>query len=157
MADKQNHISVDEFLKNHSDAPLQVTIEASADSTKVRLTPWTASGGCNCGAALELPKSTIESVELAGDIHRCCGKALRVANVHFAATHAEILRGAFAALSAKSGHNHSEDVQHEIVRGNSKQNCTARCNEQMSWCLQHLDGFTKEMCGAQWRNCTAAC
>lgn len=96
------HVTVDEFFAQHAVVPFQATIEPGSEAGKVTVTPWTVDGGCNCGAALELPKSTIAKVQLAGIIHRCCGKGLQVVNVVFSAEHQAVLTAAFAALRSRS-------------------------------------------------------
>lgn len=96
------HVTVDEFFAKHALVPFQATIEPASEAGKVKVTPWTVDAGCNCGAALELPRETIAKVQLAGIVHRCCGKGLQVVNVVFADVHQPVVAAAFAALQSRS-------------------------------------------------------
>ena len=96
-----SRVSVDEFFAKHAVVPFEATVEAGTGG-KVKVTPWSADGGCQCEAALELPKSVIESLTLTGKIHRCCGKGLQVVSVVFADTHRDVLNAAFGALAARA-------------------------------------------------------
>lgn len=79
-----NSITLDELLEQQNTLPLLATIEIVEDKTDVvKITPWVKHSGCQCQFALQIAKSAIESVAPTGDLHICCGKALKVVVVEF--------------------------------------------------------------------------
>jgi len=76
-------LSLDALFKQQEQS-YKVTVEAvEGDPQKVKITPWTKSGGCNCSAALTVNKDSIESVTPTGETHDCCGKTLLVVTPKF--------------------------------------------------------------------------
>ena len=151
-------VSIDEFFTKHTRVPFLATLEISTDSTKVKVTPWSSSDGCSCDAALELPRTTIEAVEIADDVHWCCSKGLRVVRVTFVAVHEDILQAAFAALQAKRP-NDSGTLQPRLPDSDSRlkppsKACVEFCSDTDCFALRDLcrSGHSDWAC-SQWRRC----
>jgi hypothetical protein len=86
---------LEKFLNEQDDrqkrGPLEAIVERVSSSTHVRVTPWLKGQGCLCDAAVELPKSSIESVVKTSEVHVCCGKKQPVVELTFKAEHAELI------------------------------------------------------------------
>ena len=55
-----------------------------ADNLKVvKITPWQPAVGCLCHLAVTVSKDVLAYVTPTGDKHACCGKVLRVVELHF--------------------------------------------------------------------------
>jgi hypothetical protein len=80
-----DHVSLEEFLKDQSTPRFTATIEAvEGKPDVVKVTPWAAaSGQCFCHLAINVRKSAFKLVTLTGDTHVCCGKTLKVVELHF--------------------------------------------------------------------------
>jgi hypothetical protein len=77
-------MTLDELFATQNKPALIVTLEPiEGDDSHVKLTPWVQGVGCLCHLAVNIPKNSIETVEPTGDVHRCCGKQLRVVTVSF--------------------------------------------------------------------------
>ena len=77
-------ISVDQFLQNESKPAFVATVEpVDGHDDLIKVTPWAEASGCLCGHAVNIKKSALDGVTLTGDVHRCCGKSLKVVELHF--------------------------------------------------------------------------
>jgi hypothetical protein len=86
MAEQPQQLdSIDELLDiQEEETELQVTVErVPGKEDVVKVTPWLVSGVCLCDVALEIPKEAIDTVEVTGEKHNCCGKVLSVAQLKF--------------------------------------------------------------------------
>jgi hypothetical protein len=103
MSTKHQRLTIDELLNLHTDAEVRATVEGIADKPElVKITPWFPDTGCLCGLAIMLPKASIADVTLTGDTHICCGKTLRVVELHFVKGTSIGIEELFAQLSAKA-------------------------------------------------------
>jgi hypothetical protein len=101
MSDKR--ISIDELLNEQSNPSLQATVEKiEGNEDLVKVTPWTASGGCLCHLAINIPKASLEGATATGNTHVCCGKSLRVVELHFKKDHKISLEDLFQQIQTKS-------------------------------------------------------
>ena len=104
--------SLDELLSFQSTATTVATVEAVDDeSDSVKVTPWVRGTGCLCHLALKLPKAAIDYVSPTGDVHYCCGKSLRVVEIHFADEGSISLRALFGQIM-ESAHGQQQQGQH---------------------------------------------
>ena len=80
-----NHVGLEEFLRDQSTPRFTATIEAvDGKPDVVKVTPWAATTRqCFCHLAIDVRKTAFESVTPTGDTHVCCGKTLKVVEVHF--------------------------------------------------------------------------
>lgn len=77
-------VGVDEFIANQSASVNTATIEPiDGKPDFVKVTPWTRTSGCLCHLALEVRKSSLDSITPTGDAHTCCGKTVKVVELHF--------------------------------------------------------------------------
>src|ERR1700722_10212519 len=53
------------------------TVEGVPDG-RVKVTPWSATGGCLCALSFVVDEAAIKELTVSGDIHVCCGKQLSV-------------------------------------------------------------------------------
>jgi len=108
----KERISIDELLAEQSaPAPLLATVEKVQDKDdRVKVTPWTRAGGCKCHLALNIKKSSIEGATPTDDVHICCGKALKIVELHFTQNDNIALQDLFEQLAEaakKSGSEHA--------------------------------------------------
>lgn len=77
-------MSIDELLSMQSLNIFKGTIELVENNLDlVKVTPWIPVGGCLCQLAINISTSAIDSVELTGETHLCCGKTLQVVEITF--------------------------------------------------------------------------
>ncbi|MGF7182989.1 hypothetical protein HDF11_004518 [Tunturiibacter psychrotolerans] len=77
-------MNVEELIASQLESVNTATVEAIDDKPAfVRVTPWTRSSGCLCHLALDIRKSLVAGVSPTGDTHVCCGKTLKVVELHF--------------------------------------------------------------------------
>jgi hypothetical protein len=77
-------ISVDDLLTGQSKQTISATVEGiEGQPNLVKITPWTAAAGCLCHLSVKVAKSSLEGVTPTGDTHVCCGKTLKVVELHF--------------------------------------------------------------------------
>jgi len=77
-------MKIDEFIANQSASANTASIEAIDGKPEfVKVTPWSRTSGCLCHLALEVRKSSLDSITPTGDVHICCGKMLKVVELHF--------------------------------------------------------------------------
>lgn len=152
-------MSVGDFL---AAADLAANLFATVERTtagQIRITPWVEGRGCLCEAALELPDSAIASVTPTDRRHSCCGKALRVVQVEFAADHKN-LTTVFEQLSTRSGHSSDRgdrsDRRHGSDRGRRHPDMPP-CKDQKCYegcCDSQCDGDNDYGCFKWcWREC----
>jgi hypothetical protein len=80
----KERISVDEVLSDQLKTSFSATVEAiEGKPDLVKITPWTAASGCLCRLSMNINKSSLEGVSPTGDTHVCCGKTLKVVELHF--------------------------------------------------------------------------
>ncbi|MBK8252981.1 MAG: hypothetical protein IPK82_09960 [Polyangiaceae bacterium] len=99
-------MKVDDFLKHQDEAPLEflAVVERSVtDAGRVRLTPYSESGGCSCDRAFELAQDAILDVEPLDKTVSCCGKQLRPARVRIPRDAHVRLADVFFESSAAAG------------------------------------------------------
>jgi hypothetical protein len=83
-AAKTERLSVDQLLEIQSHQSFKGTIEAvEGNSEAIKLTPWLPGAGCFCDMALNIPRSSIDSITMTDEVHMCCGKSLPVVEVNF--------------------------------------------------------------------------
>lgn len=106
-----------EFLLEQDRQTLLATVEAvESDASKCKLTPWVENAGCQCSAALVIPKAFIKSVRKTENKHHCCGKTLTVVEVTFSKGASLPLSEVFSQVSqSASKSHHSERVLHQPV------------------------------------------
>jgi hypothetical protein len=104
-----DHVSIDEFLKNQSVPKFTGTVEEIESKPDfVKVTPWSAAArGCLCHLAINIRKSALEGVTLTGDIHVCCGKNLKIVELHFKKGETIGAEDVFSQLS-QSAHESTE-------------------------------------------------
>jgi hypothetical protein len=116
----QNLTSIEDFLKeqdnpqeqeNHHLLATVEAIEGKGDTVKV--TPWTRAAGCLCHLAINIKKASLEGVVVTGDTHVCCGKNIKVVELHFNQGETIGLSDLFQQMEAKAktrehidNHNH---------------------------------------------------
>ena len=77
-------ITVDDLLTGQSKQTFGATVEAiESQPSMVKITPWTAASGCLCHLSVQVAKASLEGVTPTGDTHECCGKTLKVVQLHF--------------------------------------------------------------------------
>ena len=77
-------ITVDDLLTGQSKQTFRATVEAiESQPSMVKITPWTAASGCLCHLSVQVAKASLEGVTPTGDTHECCGKTLKVVQLHF--------------------------------------------------------------------------
>lgn len=80
--DSRQKIDLEDLLQEQDSSALLATVEPVAnDPNLVKLTPWAEASGCNCHAAIQIPKSSIAALYDSGHTHWCCGKRLKVMEV----------------------------------------------------------------------------
>src|SRR5262245_47454745 len=78
-------VKLDDFLEQHSaQAGVHAIIEPGSVSDAVKVTAWSASTGCSCASALEIPRHIVADVQPTDITHPCCGKLHKVAVLRFA-------------------------------------------------------------------------
>jgi hypothetical protein len=101
-------ISVDDLLTSQSKSSFSATVEAvEGQPDLVKITPWTAAAGCLCHLAVNIPKASLAGVTPTGDTHVCCGKNLKVVELHFKKGESITLEELFGQLhrsASKSTH-----------------------------------------------------
>jgi hypothetical protein len=101
-------ISVEELLSSQSKSSCSATVEAvEGQPDLVKITPWTAAAGCLCHLAVNIPKASLAGVTPTGDTHVCCGKTLKVVELHFKKGESITLEELFSQLhrsASKSTH-----------------------------------------------------
>lgn len=99
-----DHLSIDEFLKDQSSSKFTATVEAIEDKPDlVKVTPWVAaSRTCLCHLAINVRKSSLEGVTPTGDTHVCCGKSLKIVELHFKKGETLTAEDVFSQLSASA-------------------------------------------------------
>ncbi len=103
--EQTKRMSVDELLasQSSSNSAFRATIEPIEDAEDVvKITPWFRGVGCLCQLSLKVPKETIEWVELTDETHFCCGKSLRVAELHFKKERTISLNEVFSQLTGSA-------------------------------------------------------
>jgi hypothetical protein len=79
-----NRIDIEELLKEQDNPALLATVEAlEGENDSVKVTPWTRAAGCLCHLAINVKKASLEGVSPTLDTHVCCGKTLKVVELHF--------------------------------------------------------------------------
>jgi hypothetical protein len=98
---QDNHVSVDEFLKDQSAPKFVATVEAiEGRPDSVKITPWLASSKeCLCHMAIVIRKTALQGVTPTGDTHLCCGKTLKVVEVHFKQGETLVIEDVFNQLN----------------------------------------------------------
>jgi hypothetical protein len=154
-------MTIDKFLEAAAAVRFRATLETSAhDAGKVKVTPWTPGGGCHCEAAIEIPKRVIAGLWPTDEVHWCCGKGLRVAEVEFVAEHTDVLHGVFAALLASNHSGPERDAVasphlHSALQGVCQSNCAR--NEAACFRSAGNNPEYQLFCQQNWRNCIKNC
>ena len=108
-AAKKEKLKLDDFLSEQAKGELVGTLEAvGGNADKIKFTPWRPGAGCQCSASLELPKTAIASVSPTGDVHHCCGKALKVVEIDLdesAISARDVISQHMAARGESHGHH----------------------------------------------------
>jgi hypothetical protein len=166
-------LSVDELLKTQSSAASAVTVEAvDGQPSLVKLTPWRSGAGCSCHLAIEVPKDSISHVVPTGTEHLCCGKVLKVVEVHFKETSSMSLPELLRQMSSRAGHadhpgpeSHMQAGAADVAQafgsvGGAAQfpySPTSVCAQQCVRSLILCDYYGGSNCECNFRNCTARC
>lgn len=141
MSDKR--FSIDELLSEQSNPSFQATIEkVEGKDDLVKVTPWTASAGCLCHLAINIPKASLDGATPTGDMHVCCGKSLKVVELHFGKEHTITLEDLFQQIHTKSvtraQHSHHPQTAHDDRDFRSRGNAGRRRFEAIPTCLRLL-------------------
>jgi hypothetical protein len=96
-------LSIDDVLKTQSSSALRATVEAVEEKSDfVKITPWMGAGGCLCHLAIQLKKTSLDGVTVTSDTHVCCGKTLKVVELHFKKDAAIMLDDLFQQLHSNA-------------------------------------------------------
>jgi hypothetical protein len=114
MADKK--MTVDELFAEQSKSMSQLTatIEPVENTSNVKVTPWTPNGGCHCHLAIEISKTDLSGVTPTGDVHVCCGKTLKVVELHFKDDQTIRLADVFAQFAKNLSEKHEQHAMPEV-------------------------------------------
>jgi hypothetical protein len=105
---QEKRLSIDDLLQQQERSASAVTIEpVDGDSKKVKITPWSPGGGCQCHLAIEIPKEAVSHVIPTGQKHYCCGKVLQVVEAHFASDGSIALPDLMKQLGDRAHHHDS--------------------------------------------------
>jgi hypothetical protein len=163
MADK---ITVDELFAEQSKSvsQLKATVEPIEDSANVKVTPWTPNGGCHCHLAIEIPKSDLSGVTPSGEVHVCCGKTLRVVELHFRDDKTIRLADLFAQLARnvsekQERHPMPEMPAHPPHRGGFSVPRPQRFagHSGGAWGAYPQYGWNEFLCDLKWFICYQTC
>lgn len=174
-----SRLSIDELLDEQSQQVIRATIEKiEGDAEHVKVTPWTSNGGCNCDLAINVKKASIEGATPTGETHVCCGKTLKIVEVHFKSEATLTLDELFRQLSAPRhthrspgasarGSGRARQQVNEILRShlvnlagrrsahrfpgapNLRNDCYEKFFNQMDLCT-YWDNFDDCVCIAKW-------
>jgi len=115
-------ITLTDILDEQRRQAITVTVEELPEDTdRIKLTPWSAKGGCQCSLAVSVPKETVATVEPVGERHNCCGKTFIVVDLEFVPDATIPLSDLFQQLMRKLNeppHHHGEMNGH--VPGNGQ-------------------------------------
>ena len=76
-------MNLEELLSAQTKSGFRATVEAIPEKPDlVKITPWSEGVGCLCHLAMNLSKSSVEGVTPTRDTHVCCGKTLKVVELH---------------------------------------------------------------------------
>jgi hypothetical protein len=106
-------ISVDDLLNSQSKSSFSATVEAvEGQPDLVKVTPWTAAAGCLCHLSVNINKASLAGVTPTGETHVCCGKTLKVVELHFKKGESITLEDVFGQL-----HRSASKATHEEGSG----------------------------------------
>lgn len=81
----ESKMSLDEYLEAEEPSSARVVLDLVPDAPDlVRVSRWSAGGGCGCGRGFDVPRALIASVRPTGETHFCCGGTHRVCTVEWA-------------------------------------------------------------------------
>ncbi len=96
-------ISVDDLLTGQAKPMFTATVETiEGEPDKVKITPWTAAAGCLCHLSINIIKASLIGVTPTGETHVCCGKTLKVVELHFKKDESIRLEDVFGQLSVSA-------------------------------------------------------
>jgi hypothetical protein len=106
-------ISLDALLSDQENPVVSVTIELITDLPElIKVTPWSSTGGCLCHLAVQIKRSSVESVTPTGEVHLCCGKRLKVVDIKFKEGESIALDDLFSQLASRT-----DDVRNKPLLG----------------------------------------
>ena len=156
----KNRVSLDEFLAEQSKAAvlLLATVEPVPDNKDaVRITPWRADAGCLCNLAFTVPKNAIDHLVPTEERHTCCGKSLRVVEVHVDEPHR-------VAIGVVTQQLQRIRVRGRVQGGFDPGGCAQECAYSQRQCLKrcvHLSGEARaecqEGCASDYSDCFDGC
>jgi hypothetical protein len=152
-------MGIDEFIASQSASVNMATIEPiDGKPDFVKVTPWTQMSGCLCHLALEVKKSSLDSLTPTGDTHICCGKTLKVVELHFKKSETLAIDDVFGQIQKSAaklssthtapqpdyapGHGPGNDPQPPFNCAALSRSCAENCGSNI--CCSECEPFRRE-------------
>ena len=137
-------MKVDEFLAHQQTAGVELTATVEPVAGKpdqVKITPYSAGGGCGCSRSFQISTNDIEDVAPTGATVWCCGKQMKTAKVTIRRSASLPIHDVLGMISTEQG---SGDTHEDCVKG---------CLQGYWYCVKNHMGN----CGAKQMACLQAC